>query len=315
MGNKFTMGDLSNRWQGMSQMEIYLATGEPIPKVAVKNGNSEKFHPDCAAYAWNNEPARFLAKIMDFREKKGLCVQASGDQTYIFVNAGAAAVLGYDITQIACFHNELKREAILSLTREEFLYFMLCKDTSDSGRKEKAKRTARREKLYDVLKANLTSYARQFFDEVITNHDTIDGLLRDDRYFRGDCFEYRAEDVPYTASDTKYSKLQGRLVITPYKLMWLGLTDALKVTPEETFDFIFVSNILDRWDMLFGGDFVTVLDLMKARLAKTPEARVIGNYQLGGDVARDIQKAADQVGLKFVPKTEVCRDYWTLQHP
>jgi hypothetical protein len=314
MKTKTLENDLSNKWQDMSQKEIYLATAEPKPQVAVRKGNSKKFHPDCAAYAWNNEPARFLSGIMDYQGKKGLCVQASGDQTYIFINEGASAVLGYDITQIACFHNELKREAILSLTREEFLYFMLHSDTSEDSRKKKAKKKSIREDLYGLFRDNLTQYAAQFYDEIITNHNRIDILLQDGKYFRGDCFRYNAEDVPYTASDKKYRQLQERLAETPYKLMWMGLTDALKITPEETFDFIFVSNILDRWGSLFGGDFVTVLDQMKARLSKTPDARIIGNYQFPG-VESHLKEAADEVGLEFVPHTRVCEDYWTLQHP
>lgn len=309
--------DLSNKWQDMNQDELYIRTVEPNPVDAVENANNDKFHKCSAAYTWNNEPASKLTDLVRSLEgKKAFGVLASGDQPFIFFNQGLKSYLGFDISQVACFWNELKTAAIIHLSMEEFISFTLNKN-GDKTPTKKEDTQKKRLTIYDGLKSHLTSYAREFFDTVIKKYDDdrncISKLLNDGHYFRGDTFHFKSDEVPYLKSSDDYKKLQKNLQEGRYKFMWRDLSKATEMTPSERFDIIFISNILDRWH-LYGGNHEDIVRRMRDRLALTPEAMIIGNYQWSSGVDEKITPIAQKLDMRFTPHCEESPDYWKLTH-
>lgn len=313
------LADISKRWSVMTQTELYLETREPDPEIAVQEADDRKFHKNSAAYSWNNEPASHLSEIMNYKGKKGFGVLASGDQPFIFFQLGLSAYLGFDITQVACFWNELKPAAIRNLSRKEFKAFTLGNNSGYSDEPEKTVSVVRTVAFYDGLRDHLTDYAKNFFDKIIekgSNRNCIASLLKDGCYFRGDFFGYRGNEVPYLQDDKTYAKLQKSLEKAPYKMIWQDLNGAIDMVPNEKFDMIFISNILDRWSN-FGGDFKDIILHMKARLKQDKDARIIGNYQCGYSVSDSINEIVKGTGMVFTPH---CGDkhglhaYWTLKH-
>lgn len=303
--------DISMKWQQMSQEEIYLQTNEPNPQEAISKANTNKFHDNSAAYVFNNEPAQTLEKIMNYKDKKALGVACSGDQPFIFLSLGLKEYLAFDISQVACFWVELKRAAILNLSRREFSHFILGEGEDNNEPSSFSKSSCKTHSgVYNALREQLSHYAQQFFDNVIKNKESIKDLLDHSSFFRGVCFsECR---VPYLMDDTNYQKLKQNMKDSAFKVVWKGIDEAMGITPQETYDVIFVSNILDRWKT-FGNSFTKTLSLMKERLSPNNKSRIIGNYQLGYDVAGDIKSAANKTGLLFTPHCKDADDYWTLQ--
>ena len=297
--------DLSGTWQTLSQRDVYRRTKEPQPDSAIELANTAKFHDNSAAYAWNNEPVHTLKTIMSYEGKKGIGVAASGDQSFIFLQLGLREYLSFDISQVACFWVELKRAAQMHLSKDEFERFM-------NGKKD-ANTTRRRSNLYDGLRQYVSVYTRTFFDKVIdaTSKDTIYTLLNDRKFFRG---TWRGDvQVPYCETKEQYEILQRKMCDAQFKTSWQDIDAAMRCTPNEKFDLIFISNILDRWPA-FGCDMEQTLLLFKERLAQDKKARIIGNYQLGYNIASTIQESAKKTGLLFTPHVPDTYDYWTMQH-
>jgi len=310
--------DISLRWPRMSQRELYLETGVPQPKIAIEKANSDKFHSNSAAYCWNNEPASRLPSIMSYKGKKGFGVLASGDQPFIFFQHGLESYMGFDITQLACFWNELKTAAIKNLSRNAFLDFTLGKSREGWRAQEDTENVITTVTIYDQLRKELTEYAKAFFDDIIehgVNRNCIASLLNDGRYFRGNSSYFQKDNIPYLSNNASYGTLQISLFKSPYKFVWKSLSEAIELVPKEGFDVIFLSNILDRWNK-FGGDFRKILLRLEPLLNKTQEARVIGNYQCGYEVKDNIGAVIKGTGLIFQPHCgqDKLHEYWTLRH-
>lgn len=298
----------------MNQEKLYKETREPKPEEAIAKGNDNKFHDNSAAYTWNNEPAsRLIDIVKNLEGKRGFGVVASGDQPFILLEQGLEAYLGFDISQVACFWNELKVAAVLNLSREEFRNFTIGENNHI---REENKKINTNISLYDNLRKYLTVYAQKFFDKVIKDKydkNCIKSLLTDSRYFRGGSFCFNENETPYAQKESEYRKLQKSLQDSPYKFTWQSLTSATELVPEEEFDIIFISNILDRWDQ-FGGDFTEAVIKMKNLLKKEPEAMIIGNYQWSSGVDDHLKPVAQKLDMKFIPHHKVNSNYWVLQH-
>ena len=300
--------DISKKWQNMSQIELYCKTNKPKPVQAIKRADTKKFHMNSAAYPFNNEPVETLEDIMDYKGKKAFGVAGSGDQPFVFFRFGLKEYLAFDISQLACYWVELKHTAILNLSRDEFIYFI----KGEWSRKQSLHFMRNNQPIYTRLREYLSPYAQNFFDKTIEDKNCIRTLLDDGRYFRGYDLGH-IDRLPYLKNVTIYEQTKQTMKNAPFKIIWKDIDNAMKLTPNEKYDIIFISNILDRWRD-FEKSFTKTIGLMKDRLVQNNEACIIGNYQLGNDAAEYIKRAADEIDLKFTKHCEGARDYWTLKH-
>lgn len=87
--------------------------------------------------------------------KKALIITASGDQILNSILAGTYDITSCDISRFPKYFFELKKAAILSLTKDEYLDFFLKDDCYDN---------ILNDDLYDKIRENLKEENKEFWD-------------------------------------------------------------------------------------------------------------------------------------------------------
>lgn len=301
------------RWATLTQAEVYRLTREPQPETILLRTDQERFHENSASYSWANEPTGLLHRVMDYVGKSCLAVTGPGDQPLVLRGLGVQKLLGFDICHLSSLWTELKEACVRTLTREDFLFFVLKRPATTEER-------LRHDHLYSSVRPGLSEVVRATFDSLLTRRGDLAGLLVDGHFFRGDRHPFRGECVPQYLSDSGYLELRGGISSSTMRVTWLDIGQALEVTAGEQFDVIYVSNIFDRWH-LFGGNYTEILSRVQLSLARHAEARVIGHCDPAflrtsqGVVAqRAIASAAAEVGMPLIEHCKDAPEYWCLAH-
>lgn len=101
-----------------------IITAQKIVSCSFNNMNKENYHGNSFIYRFTNEKINEYQKYLENR-KKVLTVTASGDQILNSVLAGTKEIDSYDISRFPRYFFELKKAAILSLSKEEYLQFFV----------------------------------------------------------------------------------------------------------------------------------------------------------------------------------------------
>ena len=78
------------------------------------------YHP---IYLFTNENVTGIMNNIDLSNKRILLPQASGDQVFDFLLESNTNITTFDINILSYYFFELKKAAIISLTRDEFIDF------------------------------------------------------------------------------------------------------------------------------------------------------------------------------------------------
>ena len=184
------------------------------------------------AYVFTNENmADFMPKL-DLKDKKVLCIGASGD---FIINAflhGAKSVDAVDISPVACFMGELKLAGLKHLNYEEFLKFF-----GTTGQESFGKESFSRNQ-YDNLKGHISVEAQYFFNQIIGSSslspnrmiiDTVKGMSKIKKM------------NPYLKSQEDYNKAKDTL--KPVAFYPQDIRIFLNQHKNSNYDFIYLSNI------------------------------------------------------------------------
>lgn len=106
----------------MLKEDIIIA--QKIVSCSFNNMSKENYHGNSFIYRFTNEKINEYQKYLENR-KKVLTVTASGDHILNSVLAGTKEIDSYDISRFPRYFFELKKAAILSLSKEEYLQFFV----------------------------------------------------------------------------------------------------------------------------------------------------------------------------------------------
>lgn len=116
--------------------------------------DSEIFHDMSFIYKFTNESIIEYQKYLKNR-KRAFIITASGDQILNSILEGTFDVTSCDVSRFPKYFFELKKAAILSLSRDEYLDFFLKDDNYDD---------ILNDDIYDYFRGNMNDQDREFWD-------------------------------------------------------------------------------------------------------------------------------------------------------
>ncbi len=242
----------SHSWMYLPQDELYrecdrLLSNHPaaLPRTC--------FHLDSPPYLMATEqPWEGLADCMP-AGKSVLTIAGSGDVPLLFLHLNACPVVAVDISRPACFFNELKTAAIMSLHWSDFLAFFLAgiPRAQDflAGRGVPASLPgSRRLDLYLSVRGNLSGSAASFWDSLLLN-----GMQRPSPFahFMRTLDLLSLDSIPFLADEKTYAAWCASA--TRYPLVNLPLEIALD-DADIRFDVVYLSNVLEYMKMRYAAE-------------------------------------------------------------
>ncbi len=196
------------------------------------------FHQNSYVYRFSNENIVSYQKYLENR-KKVLSVTASGDQILSNILFGTRDIDSFDISRFPRYYLELKKAAILSLPREDFLKFFSPEDVLAYGDSIDLRN------VYSGFNQNLPNEYKEFWDDIINTYDMFD-------VYTSALFEFVCHDpfelvIPYL-KDGNYDFLKERLKDVEIH-HYVG--DIFQLAPNfcKEYDIINLSNIIAYSEM------------------------------------------------------------------
>ncbi len=218
-------------------------TIEDIKKAKqVIRGDSKKtnelFHKGSFIYRFSNEKISSYQSHLE-NKKKVLSVASSGDQILSSILFGTKEIDSFDISRFPQYYIELKKAAILSLNKQEFLNFFSPEDVLASGIFLDLK------DLYSGFNRNLEKNYKMFWDEIIYEYDLFD-------VYTSALFEFVCHDpfelvIPYLQGKN-YDLLKEKLRDVKINHNVGNIFD-LALEFQDEYDLINLSNIIAYSDM------------------------------------------------------------------
>lgn len=205
-----------------------------IAQKIVLNGNKlrkESFHDYSFIYKTTNESIRSYKEL--YQDKETIfSIIGSSDQIFNYVLGGAKTIDIADITHFAQYFFQLKKAAILTLTKNEYLKFFYTGSTYEEEFDEN---------LYLKIKENLTTSSKTFWDSLFNFFDSAD--IYNSMLFSSEVFTKKGilAKNPYL-DDENYKKLQSLLEKVTFKVY---TKDIYTLAPnlQNKYDFVNLSNI------------------------------------------------------------------------
>ena len=183
----------------------------------------------CSFYTATNENLSYFASL-NVEDKDALTVTGSGDQALNLAYFGAKSIETFDINQMALISFDLKKTAILHLTRSEYIDFYTSPNFLDR-------------KIYKKIYPFLNPLTKAVFDTIFANvkqnidfTDCIEEFCDINTNFK--------ENNPYLSSEQAYRETQKRLkaLDTPITSKGCSITEIAKNFDRK--DVIILSNVL-----------------------------------------------------------------------
>lgn len=194
--------------------------------------NLDIFDDYSMVYRVSNENMADSTYLKAFKNKKRvLAITASGDQILNSILFGGEDITGIDVSNFPKYYVALKFAALKSLTKEEYLHFILGNKVSPPLSKE----------LYGKVRLNMCDDSRLFWDSIFSNFTEKE---IDDSPFFGyfNLSENRVtKTCPYLQGDN-FDLIKKMLDSTEIRLLTMDLT---KLNEDlGRFDLILLSNVL-----------------------------------------------------------------------
>lgn len=184
-------------------------------------------------YTFTNENLPALFKDFDFSQKSVLTVGSSGDQLFESIYRGAEKVTLIDANILAQPFIELKIAAIKNLDYEDACDYFTKENIFNS-------------KYYNRVKHDLSKEVRFFWDKVYSRTSASDYMqfVVMKNFFQTHEFSSRGKSVSFFRDKKIYNNLKEKINYVDIEYIvseFFVFDDAVN----ETFDFIFLSNIYD----------------------------------------------------------------------
>ena len=181
---------------------------------------------------FSNEMISYYQKYLENR-KKALIITASGDQILNSILSGTYDITSCDISRFPKYFFELKKAAILSLTKDEYFDFFLKDDCYDD---------ILNDDLYDKIRENLKEENKEFWDGLFQFFEG--GEIYNSQLFSHEII------TPYTVisrnnymKDDNYEKLQQQIKKANVNHKVGDIRDIL-LTDNNKYDLVNLSSII-----------------------------------------------------------------------
>ncbi len=194
--------------------------------------DSKVYHDNSFIYKFSNEMISYYQKYLENR-KKALIITASGDQILNSILSGTYDITSCDISRFPKYFFELKKAAILSLTKDEYFDFFLKDDCYDD---------ILNDDLYDKIRENLKEENKEFWDGLFQFFEG--GEIYNSQLFSHEII------TPYTVisrnnymKDDNYEKLQQQIKKANVNHKVGDIRDIL-LTDNNKYDLVNLSSII-----------------------------------------------------------------------
>lgn len=209
-----------------------IITAQKIVSCSFNNMNKENYHGNSFIYRFTNEKINEYQKYLENR-KKVLTVTASGDQILNSVLAGTKEIDSYDISRFPRYFFELKKAAILSLSKKEYLQFFL-----EGGESKKEFSY----ELYEKVEENLKGDAYKFWDSLFQFFDEEE-IYHSSLFSRETVLSESIKQMNPYLNGNNYEKLKSNLKEAHIE-HHVGNIKELEVLKNKSYDLINLSSII-----------------------------------------------------------------------
>lgn len=195
-----------------------------------------------SVYMFTTENIRGILRSVDVRGKDILTVSASGDHIFNMLLAGAKNVESYDVNYFAKYLFYFKEAAVKTLEYKEFLDFFFPKMLPFGC------------KLFDYdtflrVLVNIRDVdAKEFWKRIFAYVNFDGAFLYSSALFFPNLYSKSTYIAcnDYLRNESNYKALQVRLANYDYKFSLVNIFGDFEELIEKKYDFIYLSNILDR---------------------------------------------------------------------
>ena len=203
------------------------------------------FNTDTFIYRFTNESIELYKNYL-MNRKKVLSVTASGDQILNSILFGSKEIDSFDISRFPKYYFELKKAAIETLTRDEFIDFFVGKHLSSLVGFISCYKGLENDKLkeyYSGFNNNMDKDYKEFWDEIFDIYD-INQVFYSSLFFSDDCHFQALNPYLY---DKNYEKLQKNIKNAKVK-HYIGDIRQISSMLNKEYDLVNLSNIINYID-------------------------------------------------------------------
>ena len=203
------------------------------------------FNTDTFIYRFTNESIELYKNYL-MNRKKVLSVTASGDQILNRILFGSKEIDSFDISRFPKYYFELKKAAIETLTRDEFIDFFVGKHLSSLVGFISCYKGLENDKLkeyYSGFNNNMDKDYKEFWDEIFDIYD-INQVFYSSLFFSDDCHFQALNPYLY---DKNYEKLQKNIKNAKVK-HYIGDIRQISGMLNKEYDLVNLSNIINYID-------------------------------------------------------------------
>ena len=189
-------------------------------------------------YPFTTENIRGYMSSLDLTDKKVLTIGSSGDQILNAILYGAEDLTCFDKNRFVPYYYELKKTALLMLSREEFLDFLSLRQNPNTFRDNA---NAFAYSTYRQLRPMLEEETRYFWDQLYWK--TSGSLIRN-RLFNIE--EYRGtilQKINGYLEDDAYEQLKEKVSKATVQFLCCEMKE-LSCHLKQSYDVVFLSNVL-----------------------------------------------------------------------
>ncbi len=203
------------------------------------------FNTDTFIYRFTNESIELYKNYL-MNRKKVLSVTASGDQILNSILFGSKEIDSFDVSRFPKYYFELKKAAIETLTRDEFIDFFVGKHLSSLVGFISCYKGLENDKLkeyYSGFNSNMDKDYKEFWDEIFDIYD-INQVFYSSLFFSDDCHFQALNPYLY---DKNYEKLQKNIKNAKVK-HYIGDIRQISGMLNKEYDLVNLSNIINYID-------------------------------------------------------------------
>lgn len=204
-----------------------------------------EFNTDTFIYRFTNESIELYKNYL-MNRKKVLSVTASGNQILNSILFGSKEIDSFDISRFPKYYFELKKAAIETLTRDEFIDFFVGKHLSSLVGFISCYKGLENDKLkeyYSGFNNNMDKDYKEFWDEIFDIYD-INQVFYSSLFFFDDCHFQALNPYLY---DKNYEKLQKNIKNAKVK-HYIGDIRQISGMLNKEYDLVNLSNIINYID-------------------------------------------------------------------
>lgn len=197
------------------------------------------YHNTSFIYKTTNENVREYSDLLKNRNKI-FSITASGDQALNSVLYGTKEIDACDISRFPNYFLELKKAAILNLSREDYIRFFITE--SKSGEEFS-------DEYYDIVRDSLNEDNKTFWDSLFGFFDGYD--IYNSYLFSHEFYSFRTflDRNPYLEEDN-YKLLQKKLEDVKIKFIQKDLCDLNNIFNDQ-YDLVNLSSIIYYGDLAY----------------------------------------------------------------